>query len=119
MEMLIGGAWQPAASGRTENVTSPFDGTVTGTVPVADVSDVHAALDRAQAGAATWRRMQAHERMRILLRAADLADQRAELTAELISAKAGKAITEARGEASRSGEDGRPARPSLVKPSLV
>jgi len=35
MEMLIGGTWQPAASGRTEDVTSPFDGTVTGTVPVA------------------------------------------------------------------------------------
>ena len=33
MEMLIGGRWQPAASGRTEDVTSPFDGTVTGTVP--------------------------------------------------------------------------------------
>ena len=30
MEMLIGGAWQPAASGRTEDVTSPFDGTVAG-----------------------------------------------------------------------------------------
>ena len=28
MEMLIGGRWQPAASGRTEDVTSPFDGTV-------------------------------------------------------------------------------------------
>ena len=26
MEMLIGGRWQPAASGRTEDVTSPFDG---------------------------------------------------------------------------------------------
>jgi hypothetical protein len=25
MEMLIGGTWQPAASGRTEDVTSPFD----------------------------------------------------------------------------------------------
>jgi acyl-CoA reductase-like NAD-dependent aldehyde dehydrogenase len=32
MEMLIGGRWQSAASGRTEDVTSPFDGTVTGTV---------------------------------------------------------------------------------------
>ena len=31
--MLIGGTWQPAASGRTEDVTSPFDGTVPVTVP--------------------------------------------------------------------------------------
>ena len=42
--------------------------------------------------------------MRILLQAAALADERAEAIAQTISAEAGKAITEARGEASRSGE---------------
>ena len=31
MEMLIGGSWRAAASGRTEEVTSPFDGAVIGT----------------------------------------------------------------------------------------
>src|SRR6266581_2093996 len=92
MEMLIGGRWQPAASGRTEEVTSPFDGAAVGTVPVAD------------AGAVTWRRTPAFERMRILMRAADLADERAEQTAQVISAEAGKTITEARGEAGRSGD---------------
>jgi hypothetical protein len=56
MEMLIGGTWQAAASGRAEDVTSPFDGAVVGTVPVADGGDVGAALDRAEAGAASWRR---------------------------------------------------------------
>ena len=104
MEMLIGGRWRAAARGRAEEVTSPFDGTVVGTVPVADQDDVRAALDRAEAGAATWRRTPAHERMRILMRAAELADERAEQTAQIISAEAGKAITEARGEASRSGD---------------
>ena len=104
MEMLIGGTWQAAASGRTEDVTSPFDGTVTGTVPVAGPDDVRAAVDRAEAGAVTWRRTPAHERMRILLRAAELADERAEQTAQIISAEAGKTITEARGEAARSGD---------------
>src|SRR5262249_26418523 len=52
----------------------------------------------------TWRRTPAHERMRVLLRAADLADQRAEQTAQVISLEAGKTITEARGEAARSGD---------------
>ena len=80
MEMLIGGTWPPAASGQTEDVNSPFDGTVVGTVPVADADDVRIALDRAEAAAA-WRRTPAHERMRILLRAAELADERAGLTA--------------------------------------
>src|SRR6266568_2396648 len=104
MEMLIGGRWEPAASGRTEEVTSPFDGAVAGTVPVAGADDVGAALDRAEAGAATWRRTPAFERMRILMRAAELADERAEQTAQIISAEAGKTIAEARGEAGRSGD---------------
>ena len=105
MEMLIGGRWQPAAgSHRVEEVTSPFDGTVVGTVPVGTVEDVDAALAAAQAGAERWRRTPAHERMRILLRAAELADERAEATARLISGECGKTITEARGEASRSGD---------------
>src|SRR5215218_5279509 len=105
MEMLIGGRWRPAAgSGRTEEVTSPYDGSIVGTVPVAGPEDVDAALAAAQAGAERWRRTPAHERMRILLRAAELADDRAEETARLISGECGKTITEARGEASRSGD---------------
>jgi acyl-CoA reductase-like NAD-dependent aldehyde dehydrogenase len=105
MEMLIGGRWRPAAGpGRSEDVTSPYDGSVVGTVPVAGTDDVAAALTAAEQGAATWRRTPAHERMRVLLRAAELADARAEETARLISGECGKTITEARGEASRSGD---------------
>ncbi len=103
MEMLIGGSWQPAASGRTEDVTSPFDGTVIGTVE-RGAADARAALDRAEQGAVTWRRTPAFERMTILRRAAELADERAEQIAQIISGEAGKTITEARGEASRSGD---------------
>ena len=104
MDMLIGGKWMPAASGAREEITSPFDGAVAGSVPVAGPADVDAALTAAQAGAAIWRRTPAHERMRILLRAADLADQRAPEVARLISTENGKAITEAAGEAGRSGD---------------
>jgi len=102
--LLIGGDWRPAEAGRTEDVTSPYDGSVVGTVPVASRDDVEAALTAAEAGAATWRRTPAHERMRILLRAAELADQRAAEIARTISAEVGKTITEATGEAARSGE---------------
>ena len=104
MELLLGGQWTPARSGREEDVTSPFDGAVVGSVPMAGVADVDAALAAAVAGAKVWRNTPGHERMRILLEAATLADQRAEAVAQTISAEAGKSITEARGEASRSGE---------------
>ena len=60
MEMLIGGTWQPAASGRTEDVTSPFDGTVTGTVPVAGPDDVRAAVNRAESGCISVQRVITH-----------------------------------------------------------
>jgi acyl-CoA reductase-like NAD-dependent aldehyde dehydrogenase len=103
--MLIGGDWRPAAgTGYTENVTSPYDDSVVGTVPIAGKEDVEAALAAAEAGAVQWRRTPAHVRMRIMLRAAELADERAEGIARTISSEAGKTITEATTEASRSGE---------------
>ena len=71
---------------------------------MAGLEDVDAALAAATEGAKVWRRTPAHQRMRILLQAAALADERTEAIAQTISAEAGKAITEARGEASRSGE---------------
>src|SRR6195952_5026780 len=104
MEQLIGGHWTTSQSGREEDVTSPFDGAVVGSVPLAGHADVDAALTAAVAGARVWRNAPGHERMHILLEAAALADQRAEAIAQTISAEAGKSITEARGEASRSGE---------------
>lgn len=103
-EMLIGGRWEQALAGRTEEVASPFDGAVVGTVPVAGVEDAAAALDHAERGAKVWRETPGHERMRILRRAAELADERAPQIARVISGETGKTITEATGEASRSGE---------------
>src|ERR671915_1823028 len=102
--MLIGGEWRTTARGRAESVTSPYDGSVVGTVPVAGLGDVDEALAAAEAGAGLWRRTPAHERMRILLRAGELADERADEIARTISAEVGKTITEAQGEAARSGE---------------
>ena len=104
MEQLIGGHWTASQSGREEDVTSPYDGAVVGSVPLAGQADVDAALTAAVAGARVWRNTPGHERMRILMAAATLADERAEAIAQTISAEAGKSITEARGEASRSGE---------------
>ena len=102
--MLIGGQWTAARSGETEEVRSPFDGSVVGEVPTAGPEDVELALAAAERGAATWRRTPAHERMRILLRAAELADERTPQIAATLSAENGKTITEATPEAGRSGD---------------
>ena len=102
--MLVGGEWREALSGRIEEITSPFDGAVVATVPRAGVDDAGAAVTAAEVGAVIWRRTPAHERMRILLRAAQLIDDRAEQIAQTITAENGKTIREARVEAGRSGE---------------
>src|SRR6476619_6454718 len=103
MEMLVGGEWCGAADGATEEVRSPFDGHVVGSVPVVGVEDAAAAIDGAVVAARVQRDTPAHERVAVLLRAADIADERAEDIAQTISAETGKPITEARGEAGRSG----------------
>jgi acyl-CoA reductase-like NAD-dependent aldehyde dehydrogenase len=99
--MLIGGRWRAAASGRTEEITSPYSGSVVGVVPRAGLEDVPEAVAGAERGAAIWRRTPAHERMRVMLRAAEVVEQRVGELAATITAENGKTITEATTEASR------------------
>src|SRR4029079_4047894 len=115
-----GGERRPAASGAVDEIPSPWDGRVVGAVPRAGTADCEAAVTAAVHGAALWRRTPGHERLRsplrgarprdararerILLRAADLADERAPAVAALISAENGKSIREATVEASRCGD---------------
>src|SRR5215212_9521314 len=93
-----------ARSGETEEVRSPYDGSVVGEVSTAGTQDAEAALQAAERGAVTWRRTPAHERMRILLKAATLVDERTPQIAATLSAENGKTITEATTEAGRSGD---------------
>src|SRR3954471_13956721 len=85
MNLLIGGQWLGSRSGEIEEVRSPYDGSVVGTVPTAGPEEVEAALAAAERGAVAWRRTPARERMRILLRAAEFADERAAQIAATIS----------------------------------
>jgi glyceraldehyde-3-phosphate dehydrogenase (NADP+) len=103
-KLLINGAWVDSISRKIEEIKSPFDGVVVGQAAVASVADVEIALQAAVSGAEIWRRTPAHQRSAIMLKAAELADQRAEEIAQIISSENGKSLIEARGEAGRSGE---------------
>lgn len=102
--LLIGGAWVQALAGESEDVTSPFDGHVVGTVALGRAGDASRAIDAAVSGFEKWRRTPSHERSAILMKAAALADERSEEIARIISGENGKSLVEARGEAGRSGE---------------
>jgi acyl-CoA reductase-like NAD-dependent aldehyde dehydrogenase len=87
-----------------DEIKSPFDGRIIGEAPIATLDGVDTAITQAVSSADLWRHTPAHIRCAILLKAAELADERSEEIAQLISGENGKSLIEARGEAARSGE---------------
>ncbi len=85
-------------------VTDKFTGERIGAVPWADAPAVDAAVLRARDAFADWRDVPAHERARVLRRAADIIEARGEAFARTISREAGKAWKHATGEVARSVE---------------
>ncbi len=100
MKMFVNSRW--IDKDEKVEVLNPYDGSVVDTVPRADGRDVQAALATAARGAEVMAAMPAHERYRILHRAAELMAERQEEFGQTISAEEGKVISEGRGEAARS-----------------
>jgi acyl-CoA reductase-like NAD-dependent aldehyde dehydrogenase len=102
MRMYVAGEWTDGA--RQEELRSPYSGDAIDTVPIATTADVDRAIASAVRGAAEQRQTTGHAREAILRRAGDIADARVDDLAETISRESGKAIAEARAEASRAGD---------------
>jgi phenylacetaldehyde dehydrogenase len=73
-ELLIGGRWQPARSGRTFEVVDPATGRPFAAAAAGDAADVDAAVAAARAAfeAPSWRLSTPAARARLLLKLADL-----------------------------------------------
>lgn len=98
--MLIGGAWQAAASGETITVENPARRSPIGEVPRARAEDVDRAVQAAAAAFPAWARIPARERGRLLAGIGEALEARLEELARTISAETGNALrTQARGEA--------------------
>ena len=76
--LYLGGAWQPASSGRFIDVECPSTGQSLGRVPHADVDDVARAVASARAGFNIWRDVPAQERANAVRAAANVIRQHAE-----------------------------------------
>ncbi len=100
MKMCVGGNW--VARGEPVEVIHPFDGSVVETVPRADGADVERALAAAERGARVMAKLPAWDRYRILKRAAEWVEARAEELARTITLEEGKPITEGRVEVGRA-----------------
>jgi acyl-CoA reductase-like NAD-dependent aldehyde dehydrogenase len=88
-DLLIGGKETPAVSGRTAADISPWTGEPCARVAAAGPEDVRAAVDAADAAFAGWAALAPFARRKILLRAADLMEERREQAVALMAAETG------------------------------
>ncbi|NDK91369.1 aldehyde dehydrogenase family protein [Gordonia desulfuricans] len=94
-QMLIGGEWVPAASGRTFETIDPATGRPLTAVAHGDAADVDRAVRAARAAFTDgpWARMKPNERERLLWRVGDILTERAEEFGQLEALDNGKAAT--------------------------
>jgi benzaldehyde dehydrogenase (NAD) len=88
-QLLIGGQWVDAQSGREYEQRFPFTGEVVGTAAAAGPEDANAAADAARVAFADWSQSRPGERRMILLKAADLLSERAERIAGIVTEETG------------------------------
>jgi succinate-semialdehyde dehydrogenase/glutarate-semialdehyde dehydrogenase len=97
--LYINGVWGPGASGRTLPVLNPATGSQIGTVAYAERADLDRALEAAEQGFRTWRKVSAFDRSKIMRKAAHLFRERADAIAPTLTMEQGKPLAEAKGEA--------------------
>src|SRR4051795_5909513 len=98
--LLIDGAWRPAQGPDLVERASPAHEVPVTAYPAGTAADAEAAVMAARRAfdAGPWPRLKASERSRVLLRAADLIERRAEELALLDKLECGKPLAQARGE---------------------
>jgi phenylacetaldehyde dehydrogenase len=97
-QMLIGGRWVDAISGKTLPVVNPATGEEICTVPAGQKEDIDAAVAAARSAfdGAEWKRTRPADRERLLFRLAHAVEQDADHLAELESLDNGKTVVMAR-----------------------
>ncbi|HUK58102.1 MAG TPA: NAD-dependent succinate-semialdehyde dehydrogenase [Stellaceae bacterium] len=100
----IDGEWTKGAGGKSEPVLNPATGEPIGQVPHASRADLDRALAAAAKGFAQWRKVSAHDRYKLMRKAADNVRARAEEIAEWMVLEQGKPLLEARLETLAGGD---------------
>ncbi|HWX51313.1 MAG TPA: NAD-dependent succinate-semialdehyde dehydrogenase [Roseomonas sp.] len=94
----IDGQWRPATGGRTIPVLNPATEEQIGTVPHASEADLDEALEAAKRGFATWKKVSAFDRSKLMRKAAELLRSRADSIARIMTLEQGKPLPEAKME---------------------
>jgi lactaldehyde dehydrogenase len=98
MKMLIDGSWVESSDGKRREIRNAANGELIDTVPQATLADAESALQAAQRGKVSMRRMPAHKRADILSRTADAMQADQESLSRLLASENGKPIRQTREE---------------------
>ncbi|MFC3052408.1 aldehyde dehydrogenase family protein [Kordiimonas pumila] len=97
LKMLIGGAWEDSVSGDCLDVVDPASGISLNAVPKGNAADIdRAVLSARKAFEGAWKQTLPVHREKLLLKLADLLEQKADEFAELETLDAGKLLTMSR-----------------------
>lgn len=99
---LVGGRWKKSESGKTIEVVSPIDGSVVGKIPAVSQEEAEQAVVAAREAQKGWEKTLIHERVEILLRAAQLLETQADYLTDLLVWEIGKPKKEAYDEVWRT-----------------
>ncbi|MFZ3590597.1 aldehyde dehydrogenase family protein [Bacillus sp. DJP31] len=99
-KIFINGRWMETKE--YSILYAPYSGEALAEIPVSSLADVNLAALAAENAKLTLRKMPAHERASILEKMAQLFQDRFQEAAEIIAKEAGKPITTAKGEVSRT-----------------
>jgi malonate-semialdehyde dehydrogenase (acetylating) / methylmalonate-semialdehyde dehydrogenase len=97
----ISGHAIPGTSGRTGSIYNPATGQIQAEVPLANQSELNAAVEAAQTAFPDWSAQPPLRRARILFRFRELLDQRADDLAAILTSEHGKILSDAKGEVTR------------------
>ncbi|NKB71842.1 MAG: aldehyde dehydrogenase family protein [Candidatus Latescibacteria bacterium] len=100
MKMYINGAWVDRDE-KIEVIRS-YDGSVVDTVPRGTAADVDAAVESAVRGAKAMAQLTGYQRYQILMKAAQLMEERLEDLGRTVTLEMGKILAEGMGEAERA-----------------
>jgi succinate-semialdehyde dehydrogenase/glutarate-semialdehyde dehydrogenase len=96
LEHYINGNWVKASGAKSQEVINPAKNTPIGVLRHVSQGDLDKALDAAEKGFQTWRKVSAFERGKILRKAAELVRTRADEIATVLTQEQGKIIAEAK-----------------------
>ena len=97
----INGARVEGTSGRTADVFNPATGEVQAQVPLANASELNAAIEGAKKAQVAWGAANPQKRARVMMKFVDLLNRDMHKLAEMLSSEHGKTVPDAKGDVQR------------------